>query len=198
MELTVGLGIAGIILIPLTAVFSAELRTPLRISQEISASRQTQNSIAILSDDALRSLSFTPGQNLDYGTFSWLELGDGGSPPIPVSARYFYQLVEDEESGLDTGVLFRTLNRGDDPPQTLTVIEGILKYGDVTFTLTEPKWAYDPNSKTWSYTRGKISVSITRSWEEGGGAKGIITTDTLVAHFRSHDRRPVPLPPPSN
>lgn len=182
VELTLALAIAGVVSVPLTGIIASQLRTPLRVSNEINAARQLQSSTVVMMDDAVSSRSFTPGENPVYGTFSWVEFA--GTTPVPVTARYYWS----------EGDLFRDLVRGGDVRPPFLVIKGLSDYEDLQFDYQPPKWDYDPFAKSWSYTEGRIAVDINVTREVTSEFLELVRRGALVADFRPQQELPAVLP----
>jgi len=185
IELTVALAITGIIAVPLTGAMSAQLSIPAKITRRVAATSEELSSTLVISEDAAVAQSFTPGTGSDYGTFAWSEFSV--DTPIPTSSRYTFT----------GGAAFRVVERSGEVTSPQLVVGGIKNKDDITFTHILPKWDYDAITKTWSYTEGKIVISIikTRETEEGEAST---TQQRFVADFRPEIERPVVPPPPSN
>ena len=151
VELTVVLAITGLIAVPLTAIFRAQLRIPAKIAGEVVAFRQIQKSTLLLIEDAQAAQDFDKGADPEYGTFSWIELA--GPEPIPVSARYFFSPGEGAVPGCDVsqqlnpGKVLRELTRDGDLNPATVILEGILVFCEVDFQVEEPIWAFDSATK---------------------------------------------------
>ena len=193
LEVSVVLAISAVLVVPLSAILITQLRVPVKISAELESSLQVQNAIQILAEDALVARSFSAGADPDYGTFSWFEFS--AQSPIPVTARYVFE----------DGAVARELVRQGETTTPQVVINGVAEYDDVTFDYTAPAWAYDSLSRTWSYTEGKIVVTMVTTHDAGGGFDDIVSTSTLEVDFRPQLDLPAPLPdrlvppdPPAN
>ncbi len=186
LEMITALAISGVIAAPLAAIFSTQLRLPEKVVSELKSAQQTQKSTQVISEDTMSARSFAPGQEPDYGTFSWLELT--GDAPISITARYFWDQEQQE--------LLRLFTRGGVLNPANKVISGIKEYGDVSFQHIPPNWSYDQAGKTWSYTEGKMEVDITQTLESGAGFESTISTDKLVMDFRLQTELPAPVPSP--
>ena len=126
VEVTISLVIAGIILVPLAAIISGQLRIPFKITSELGASRQIQQATLLLTEDASIAESFAAGTQPDYGTFSWTESSTGS--PIAVTARYYW---DDEK-------VYRLLTRAGEASPADVVVEPVPEFGDVTFQYSAP------------------------------------------------------------
>ncbi|MBI4305027.1 MAG: hypothetical protein HY678_01785 [Chloroflexi bacterium] len=137
--------------------------------------------------------SFTAGTSTDYGTFKWFEFS--GSAPVSVTARYFWQ---------DERVLRKLIRGGDEsPPQV--VLEPVLEFDDVVFTHTPTAWTYNDSTKLWSYTEGKITVTLLTTHDAGAEFPATTITATLISDLRPQIDLPAPIPgrlppptPPAN
>ena len=92
IEASVALAISGMIIGPLTAIFSEQLRLPGRISREAAAQREALKSAQALTEDAGNAQVFTAGKEPDFGVFSWSEFSS--DPPVPVTVRYYFSAEE--------------------------------------------------------------------------------------------------------
>ena len=161
----------------------------------------------LLIEDAQAAQEFTPGSDPEYGTFSWIELA--GPEPILVTARYFFKSEEGAVPGCDVnqqtepGTVLRQLTRGGELIPPIVILNGILVFCEVEFQVEDPIWAFDSETKSWTYTEGQVTVIINRHLEAGaaileGTSFGEQTfVQKLVADFRPQGIRPVPPPPPS-
>ena len=195
VDLALAMAITGIIATPMVLIFGAQLRIPQRITVEVTASKQVQNSSLILIKDVQAAQSFTPGDpdELEYGTFAWNELA--GADPIPVTAKYLFRRTAAEINSGKPGRVLRELARGGQRGIPIIVLDGIADYDQVKFRVVDPVWDYDSGNNTWSYTEGKVIVTITQIHEAIGASLGReIITDTLVAAFRPQIERPVSKP----
>lgn len=186
IEMSLALAITGLIAMPLAATVGVQLKVPVKISREVVAKQQELNSTQVIADDTSIAQTFAPGLAPDYGSFSWNEFS--ADRPVPTSSRYFF---DNEKQSL-----FRVIKRGDEETSPQLVVTGIKSYADVTFQHNAPKWSFDATKKTWSYTEGKMEVSITRTRQiEGGEAS--TAKEGLLAEFRPQLTRPVARPAPS-
>jgi hypothetical protein len=191
IEVSLSLAITGLVAVPLTMIVSAQLRIPAKISSNVVASRQIQRSTLVLIEDAQASEAFVVGSDPDYGTFFWKELA--GPAPVEVNARYFFAPSEGETSGQ----VRRLADRGGTVGAPIVILDGIFEYGDVVFEVIQPEWDYDNNAQAWTYTDGKVVVSIIQIHEAGAEFGERTLTEALTADFRPLAERPVALPPPS-
>ena len=206
VEITVVLAITGLISVPLTAMFQAQLRIPAKIAGEVVAARQIQKSTLLIIEDAQAAQTFTPGTDPDYGTFSWIELA--AAEPVSVKARYFFKPGEGAVPGCDItqqqepGTVRRQLNRGGTLSPPIVILSGILVSCEVDFQVEDPIWAFDSATRTWEYTEGQVTVTISRHLEAGaavGETTGFgekVFVEKLIADFRPQGARPVASPPP--
>jgi len=197
VELTVVLAITGLIAVPLTQIFRSQLRIPAKIAAEVNASRQIQKSSLILIEDAQAAQSFAPGTDPDYGTFAWVEIAR--PQPLPVTSRYFFKAGKVTEAGeaIEQGQVLRQLTRGEQETPPLIILDGISTYDQVVFQVEDPLWEEDSDGQ-WTFTEGKVTVSIAQIHETGfekGGEEFQKLTETIVADFRPQSLRPVALPP---
>lgn len=198
IELTVVLAVSGLIAVPLTQIFGSQLRIPAKVAAEVNASRQIQKSTLILIEDAHSAQAFTPGtEPNDYGSFSWVEIT--GPQPLPITSRYFFDEAAAEAVGEaeKQGRVFRQLTRGDQETPPIIILEGISAFDQVVFKVVEPLWVFDSASQQWSYTEGKVTISIVQIHEAGAQFGQEILEEALVADFRPQNLRPVTSPPPS-
>ena len=197
IELTVVLAITGLIAVPLTQIFRSQLRIPAKIAAEVNASRQIQKSTLILIEDAQAAQSFTPGDDPEYGEFAWVEVA--GPQPLPVTSRYFFKEGKAEVGkAVEPGRVFRQLTRGVQETTAIIILEGIEAYDQVVFQIDEPIWAFDSEigeKGKWTYTEGKITVSIRQVHEAGAEFGEETLEEAIVADFRPQSPRPVALPP---
>ena len=180
VELTVAMAITGIVAVPLTGIMSQQLSVPGKISRQVITDQQDLKSSGIFAADGSRAQSFTPGEEPPvYGTFLWVELA--GQSPVEVTARYVWKKGE--------AAVFREVVRGGMvvPPQA--VIKGIKEFDDVTFHYDPPLWLFNGDAETWSYSEGKMEITITQTRE------AIVTFEHLVVDFRP--KLDLPSPPPS-
>lgn len=194
IEVMIVLAISGIVLTLLAGVVAQEIRLPIKIQSEVQASRQVQKATLLITEDANISQSFTSGTSTpEYGTFKWFEFSAAAA--VSATARYFWE---------DSAV-FRELTRGGEtlPPQV--VLEPVLEYDDVVFTYTAPAWSYNESTKLWSYTEGKITVTLLTTHDAGAGFPDTTITATLISDFRPQIDLPAPIPgrlpaptPPAN
>jgi len=194
IELTVAMAISGIIAAPLVAIFSAQLRIPATITVQVVASRQVQSSSLVLIKDAQAAQSFTPGDplQLEYGTFAWTELA---GEPIPVTAKYFFRPASSAINSNEAGQVLRTLSRGAQRGIPIIVLDDIFAYDRIDFQVEDPLWDYDSGNNTWTYTEGKVIVTIIQVHEAIGTSRRLETVaKTLVAAFRPQIERPVAKP----
>ncbi|NQW22732.1 MAG: hypothetical protein HQ475_04725 [SAR202 cluster bacterium] len=184
IELTVAMAIAGVMSVPLTGIIAAQLRVPLRISNEVSTASKLQSSTIVLLNDAVSAQSFTPGESPEYGTFKWLEFA--GTVPIAAQARYFWQ----EEA------VWRVLTRQGSASPPFLVLTDIKTPTDVVFTHTPSEWVFDNDTKSWNYVRGRIAVDLDVDRESTSDFKKLLSRGVLVADFRPALERPAPFPSP--
>ena len=195
VDLSVAMAITGIIATPMTLIFGAQLRIPQKITVEVAAFKQVQNSSLIFIKDAQAAQSFTPGDpdELEYGTFAWNELA--GADPIPVSAKYLFRRTSAEIDSGKPGRVLRELSRGSQRGIPIIVLDGIADFDRVTFQVVDPVWDYDSGNNTWNYTEGKVIVTISQIHEAIGASLGQeLISETLVAAFRPKIERPVSKP----
>lgn len=194
VEVLVTLAISAVLIVPLFAMFRFQVGIPIKIRSELKSSQQIQKSTLLLTEDSSVARSFTPGVEPDYGTFSSLELS--GKSAVPVTARYFWKQDPDHPKGY--GDVFRELDRNGEvtPPQL--VITGVRQYGDIVLNRTAPVWTFDHPTKSWSYTEGRVGVSVISTHEAGAVyAKELpetVFTASLVSDFRPQTLLPAPLP----
>ena len=155
IEMTIFVAIAAVIMVPLGSIAINQITVPKRLSERSVASSQQKSISVRLVEDILTAQRFEPGADPVYGTFSWAELGD--DKPVPVEARYFWA----------EGNMFREQTRGGTTGASQRVIESVDEFGDIVFEHTPSQWVYSDSTKTWSYTRGKIGVSLTVTRETG-------------------------------
>lgn len=184
IEMTLALAVTGLIAAPLATSIGFQLQTPAKISREVVAKQQDLKSTLVIADDTSLAETFAPGLAPDYGTFSWNEFS--ADRPVPTSSRYFF----------DKGFLFRAIKRGDEGTPSYLVVTEVARYADVTFQHVAPKWSFDSTTNTWSYTEGKIEVSITRTRQTEEGEASTVN-ERVVADFRPQLTRPVVRPAPS-
>jgi len=185
VELTVALAITGIVAVPLTGIMSQQLSVPGKIFRRVTTDQQELKSNLMLAEDAAKAQSFFAVEEpLDYGTLSWFELT--GDSPVAVSARYFWDPINQ--------AVVRMLTIGGVEATSYLVVANIAKYSDVSFQHIAPSWQFDPVTKSWSYTEGKLEVAITQTREAGTGADELISTVRLVTDFRPQIDLPAPLP----
>ena len=184
VELTVAMAIAGIMSVPLAGVIAAQLRIPLKISDEMRTASKLQSSTIVLMNDAVSSQSFTPGVEPEYGTFDWIEFA--GAIPVAVSSRYYWE----EES------VFRVLTWDGSSSAPFLVIGGIEEYSDVVFKNTPSHWKFDPDTNNWAYNRGRIAVNLDIKRQSTKEFREFSSRGILVADFRPSFERPIPFPSP--
>jgi len=184
VEVTLALAIGGIISIPLAGIVSTQLRVPLRIANQIATATQIQSSTLFLVDDASTALEFTAGTEPEYGTFTWTEYAF--DPPLKITARYYWQEQK----------VFREQTRGSTLPPFL-IIDDVRRYSDLEFTYTPPEWTYDGAARTWSYSEGKLLVTLNTTGEATAKFEESVSTGNLVGDFRPQLERPVTQPPSS-
>ena len=98
--------------------------------------------------------------------------------------------------------MLRQLTRGDDPNTPIIILEGILVFCEVEFQVEDPLWDFDSETKTWTYIEGQVTVTIKRHLEAGAAIREDsffgeeILEEKLIADFRPHLNRPVPVPSP--
>ena len=71
IELSAALAISAIILVPLTAIISVQIRVPVKVVSEITTKRQLQKASLVITEDASAAETFELGTEPDYGTFTW-------------------------------------------------------------------------------------------------------------------------------
>ncbi len=193
LELSVALAISSVLMVAMVAIVAAMIRVPIKVSSELKASQQVQKATLLITEDASMAQSFTAGAEPDYGTFQWYEFT--GTSPVSVSARYYWANQE----------VLRVLTRGGEASSPQVVMAGILQYSDVVFQYTAPAWTYNDSTKLWSYSEGKVTVSLTTTHEAGAEYPDTVFTASLLSNTRPETDRPVPLPgsplpvpPPAN
>ena len=159
-----------------------QLRITNTITTQVTSTQQLGFSTVVFGVDATRAQSFTAGQDPEYGTLSWLELS--GDSPIPTTVRFFFS----EET------VFRELKRGGTVSPAVAILEGIKQFDDVVFEHIQPSWTFDPQSKTWSYTEGKIDISVTTVRETAGGRAEVEFSTALTANLRPQIDLPAAFP----
>ena len=182
LETAVGLVIAAILVVPLAQILREQLRITNTITTQVTSTQQLGFSTVVFGVDATRALSFTAGQDPEYGTLSWLELS--GDSPISTTVRFFFS----------EGTVFRELKRGGTVSPAVAILKGIEQFGDVVFEHIKPSWTFDPQSKTWSYTEGKIDVSVTTVRETAGGRAEVEFSTALTADLRPQIVLPAAFP----
>ena len=194
IETVVTLAITAAIIVPLVAMFRFQISIPIKIRSELKASQQIQKSTLLFTEDSSVARSFTPGVQPNYGKFSWFEFS--GKSAVPVTARYFWE--QDPDNPLGYGDVFRELDRNGEvtPPQL--VIKGVRQYGDIVLNHTAPGWTFDYVTKLWSYTEGKVGVSVITTHEAGAAFSKQLPetafTAILVSDLRPQVLLPAPLP----
>ncbi len=186
MEVVIALAVSGILLTSLASILAGIVRIPVKVSSELAASQGIQNAVLAITEDANIAQSFAPGEAPDYGTFTWTEYTSAS--PVRVTARYYWA---DEK-------LFRALDRRtnllipEDPRRV--VLGGVLEYSDVVFQHIAPSWTYSPVTRKWTYSEGKVTVSVKTTQEAGAEFPDTVFTAQLLADLRPQIDRPVPLP----
>ena len=195
IELTVVLAITALIIVPLSAIFRSQLRIPAKVAAEVNASRQIQKTTLILIEDAQAAQAFTPGTDPEYGTFTWVELA--GPQPLAISTRYFFEeaVAAGGEEAEKRGRILRQLIRGEQISPPLIILDGIEAYDQVLFLVEDPIWTFDTETNLWTYTEGKLTVSIRQVHEAGAGFGEETLEEAIVADFRPQGLRPVASPP---
>ena len=195
IELTVVLAITGLIAVPLTSIFRSQLRIPAKVAAEVNASRQIQKSTVILVEDAQAAQAFTPGADPEYGAFTWVEIA--GPQPLPVTSRYFFNPGKAEEGkAIIPGQVMRQLTRGEQVTTAIIILDGISSYDQIVFDVEDSLWEFDPETSQWTYTEGKVTISIIQVHEAGSDFGEKTLSEAIVADFRPQGLRPVALPPP--
>ncbi|PKB71931.1 MAG: hypothetical protein BZY87_02890 [SAR202 cluster bacterium Io17-Chloro-G6] len=178
------MAIAGIMSVPLSGIIAAQLRVPLKISDEVKTATKLQSSTVVLMNDAVSSRSFTPGVAPEYGTFEWIEFA--GAIPVAVTSRYYWA----EES------VFRVLTWDGSSSAPFLLMGGIEEFGDVVFRHTPSQWKFDPNTDDWAYTRGGIAVDLDIERQSTDEVSELLSRGIVVADFRPSFERPVQFPSP--
>ena len=203
IELTVVIAITGLITIPLVSIFGVQLRIPAKVATEIAAARQIQKSTLLLTEDAQSATSFVTGSNPVYGVFTWTELA--GPEPVPVTSRYQFEPGEELDTVIVDGEpvvlrapgrVVRVLKRGIEVTAPFIILEGLISYEEVLFQVEDPIWDFNSVTGTWTYTEGKIIVSIFQIHEAGAEFGIESLEEAFIADFRPQGARPVPPPPP--
>ncbi len=193
LEMSVVLAVLSIIMVPIVSIIASQLRVPVKILSELTASQQIQNASVLITDDASVARTFTPETDPNYGTFSSFEFSS--KSPIPVNVKYYWSNSQ----------VLRIVDRGGEisPPQV--VVSGVTQYGDVNFQYTPSSWTYQPVPKTWAYTQGQVKVLVVTTNEAGAAFPDTVFTARLSANLRPEIDRPVPIPgglqpppPPAN
>ena len=182
IEMVIVLSISAVVMIPLTGIVASQiLKAPARVRGQLTAAHQAQNVVVNLAGDALAAQEFIPGNTAEqeYGTFKWFELS--GDFPVAVSARYFWE----------DGRVFRQASFAGGLSPAQVAINNVAAYEDVTFTYTPSEWVFDPVSKKWQYSQGRIDV-MSAEVEEAGA----VFTDNRF-HRRHGHRLSDPAHPPS-
>ena len=162
---------------------------------------------AIISSDDGLVWTITDGnttKNLSTTTSETLTI-DGIGYTFALDSTAEILTISITSSGIQVGILsplrapgrvVRNLERGGESLAPIVILEGINDYEEVLIQVEDPIWDFDPITSTWTYTEGKITVSI-RQIHEAGAEFGIETLiESLIVDFRPQGVRPVALPPP--